>query len=73
MNKSSSGMDFASVLLIVFVVLKLVGVINWSWWWVLSPLWIGIILWLVVVICYAIWVTRTENKFVKRRKDKWRF
>ncbi len=73
MNKSSSGMDFASVFLIVFVVLKLVGIINWSWWWVLSPLWIGIILWLIVVICCAVWVTRTESKFTKRRKDKWRF
>ena len=73
MNKSSGGMDIASVLLIVFVILKLVGVINWSWWWVLSPLWIGIILWLVVVICYAIWVTHTEDEFTKRRKDKWIF
>ena len=28
------------VLLIVFIVLKLCGVIHWSWWWVLSPIWI---------------------------------
>lgn len=28
------------VLFIVFLVLKLTGAINWSWWWVISPLWI---------------------------------
>jgi hypothetical protein len=26
---------------LAFIVLKLAGVIDWSWWWVLSPLWIG--------------------------------
>jgi hypothetical protein len=31
---------FLGTLTIVFVVLKLCGVIEWSWWWVLSPLWI---------------------------------
>jgi hypothetical protein len=32
---------FVSILTIVFIVLKLTNVIDWSWWWVLSPLWIG--------------------------------
>ena len=36
----NSGMKFCDVLFIVFVVLKLCKVINWSWWWVLSPFWI---------------------------------
>lgn len=31
------------VILIVFVVLKLTGVVAWSWWWVTSPLWIGFV------------------------------
>lgn len=31
------------LLLVVFVTLKLCGVIAWSWWWVMSPLWIVII------------------------------
>ena len=39
-NSSSSGIGICGVLTIVFVVLKLVGVINWSWLWVLCPLWI---------------------------------
>lgn len=41
MNNNSSRITLGDVLLIVFIVLKLVGVINWSWIWVLSPLWIG--------------------------------
>ena len=32
---------FCGILTIVFIVLKLTKVIAWSWWWVLSPLWIG--------------------------------
>lgn len=41
---SSGGIGFTGVLAIVFIVLKLVGVIAWSWWWVLSPLWFGLAL-----------------------------
>jgi len=45
-------MSLATVLAIVFVVLKLTDVIAWSWWWVLSPLWIelGIVLFVVVTM-----------------------
>ncbi|TDW69145.1 hypothetical protein EDF51_106129 [Curtobacterium sp. PhB25] len=48
-TSSSGGIGFAGLLTIVFIVLKLVGVIAWSWWWVLAPLWIGFALWLVLV------------------------
>ena len=44
------GMKFCDVLLIVFIVLKLCKVINWSWWWVLSPFWINLGLRLIVII-----------------------
>ncbi len=37
-------MSEAGVLGIVFIVLKLCGVIDWSWWWVLAPFWIGLAL-----------------------------
>ena len=47
-------MEITSVLTIVFIVLKLIGVITWSWIWVLSPLWIGFALWLIVFI--IIWL-----------------
>ena len=40
-SSSSGGIGFAGLLTIVFVTLKLLDKIDWSWWWVLSPLWIG--------------------------------
>jgi len=43
-NKSSGGLGICGVLTIVFVVLKLTGVISWSWGWVLSPIWIDLLL-----------------------------
>jgi len=36
----SNGLGIGMVLFIVFLVLKLTGTIDWSWWWVTSPLWI---------------------------------
>ena len=38
---SGGGIGILGVLGIVFVVLKLVGVIDWSWWWVTAPFWGG--------------------------------
>lgn len=46
---SGGGIGATSALTMIFIVLKLVGVINWSWWWVLSPLWISTILGLVAI------------------------
>lgn len=48
-SNSSKGLGLASVLTIVFIVLKLMGVISWSWVWVLAPLWIDLIITLVIV------------------------
>lgn len=51
---SSSGIGFSGLLTIVFVVLKLLNVISWSWWWVLSPIWIPVVLILVILIVVGI-------------------
>ena len=52
-NKSSSGagIGFTGLLQLLFIALKLIGVINWSWLWVLSPTWISLV---IVVICLII-------------------
>ena len=57
MNNSSNGggISFGAVLGIVFIVLKLVGVINWSWLWVLSPIWISILLVILIYLVTWIW------------------
>jgi uncharacterized membrane protein YtjA (UPF0391 family) len=49
-SNSSSGMGLASVLFVVFLVLKLTGNIDWSWWWVTTPLWGGIALVILVIL-----------------------
>jgi hypothetical protein len=49
-NSNSGGIGFAGLLTIVFIVLKLLGKITWSWWWVLSPLWITFIVTFVIIL-----------------------
>jgi len=45
MNKSGTGgLSFLSALQIAFIVLKLTGLIHWSWLWVLSPIWLPVML-----------------------------
>ncbi len=48
-NTTSGGIGFTGLLTIVFIVLKLLNVIKWSWWWVLSPIWISFGIALVVI------------------------
>ena len=52
-NSSSSGggIGFVSLLTILFVGLKLTDYIDWSWWWVLSPIWIS---WGILIIILSI-------------------
>lgn len=49
-SKSSGGVGFSGLLTIAFIVLKLTGVISWSWLWVLSPLWTTFLLVLILTI-----------------------
>lgn len=51
---AKGGVSALELLLIAFIVLKLCKVINWSWWWVLSPIWIPIGLWLILVLIVAL-------------------
>lgn len=53
-NTSSNSIGFTTLLLLVFIILKLCKVIEWSWWWVLSPLWISLLLILVVLAGIAV-------------------
>lgn len=51
MDTKFVGLGVCDVLGIVFIVLKLVGVISWSWWWVLAPFWIPLA---IVILCAII-------------------
>lgn len=72
MKEASGGVGFTGLLFLVFLVLKLCKVIDWSWWWVTSPLWIfaglaismGLILGIIFVIAKRIQRSKLkkENK-----------
>lgn len=53
---SGGGMSFAGVLTIAFIILKLCGVIKWSWIWVLSPLWISLIILIIIIAIAMLWM-----------------
>jgi ABC-type antimicrobial peptide transport system permease subunit len=68
-SSSNGGVGFIGLLTIVFITLKLLGKINWSWWWVLSPLWIafsifmaGVIIFIFGAIFHYLWKNRKKNK-----------
>ena len=63
-NKAKQGgLGIFSVLTIIFIVLKLLGVIRWSWIWVLSPIWISAV---IVVAVFSVILTGGRIK-----KGKW--
>jgi hypothetical protein len=55
-SNGGSGIGFVGLLQVAFIVLKLCHVIDWSWLWVLSPTWISIILFVLVIVVVA-WLT----------------
>jgi hypothetical protein len=55
--KSNSGIGMGGLLFLVFLVLKLCNVIDWSWWWVTCPLWIGALIGVVIlVVGLVVWL-----------------
>ena len=52
---------FWTLLQILFIALKLTGVISWSWVWVLAPIWIGFITSLIVILIMFI-IIKKVNK-----------
>ncbi|RXZ77964.1 hypothetical protein EBB07_28300 [Paenibacillaceae bacterium] len=48
--RSNNGVGFTGMLAIVFIALKISGYILWSWWWVLSPIWINVLIVMLVMI-----------------------
>lgn len=49
-STSGSGLSFSGLLAIVFITLKLTGYIDWSWLWVLAPLWIPVAVVLAILL-----------------------
>lgn len=52
-DSSNSGIGVIGLLGVAFVVLKLTGYINWSWWWVTLPFWGGFVVLIGILILFA--------------------
>ena len=58
------GLNLGEVILVVFIILKLTKVIDWSWWWVLSPIWLSLIVIVLILVHIAIkvsWKRKQRN------------
>lgn len=66
-NNRNYSLGFLDVLTIIFITLKLLGVIHWSWVWVLSPMWGGFVLMLIIAIIGIIGIIGTEAKQKKKK------
>lgn len=49
-TNTSNNIGFGTLLAILFIVLKLTGYIDWSWWWVLAPIWIPLAIVILIVV-----------------------
>jgi hypothetical protein len=49
-SSSSGGIGFVGALTIAFIVLKLLGKITWTWLWVLSPIWISAVIFVLILV-----------------------
>lgn len=69
-NTTAGGIGFCGLLAVAFIVLKLTGVINWSWLWVLAPIWIptAITLAIIVTALIAVLVKETLRALERRRR-----
>lgn len=54
MKSSGSSIGITTILTLIFVILKLTGNIDWSWWWVVSPIWIGWGFMLVIILIFVV-------------------
>jgi len=71
---SSGGTGVCGLLLVLFIALKLLGVISWSWWWVLAPAWMPLVailaVWLLVVapMWLGVGAVMLWTKYISQRK-----
>lgn len=64
----SNGLSFTTILFLIFMTLKLMNYIDWSWWWVSAPLWIPAAILLLILILTASIVS--AGILLKKRKPK---
>lgn len=73
-SSAAGGIGFCGLLAIAFIVLKLTGVISWSWLWVLAPIWIpgAIVIAVLLVVLVVILVKETTKQAEERQRRELR-
>lgn len=63
-TSTNGGIGFLGALTILFIALKLTHVIDWSWWWVLSPIWIpvAVVLGIIAVVAIVMLIVKVVKK-----------
>jgi len=69
-SSSSGGIGFAGLLTVLFVALKLCNVIDWTWMWVLAPIWISACLAIIVLSIVFLVLFLVELKKTARGRGK---
>lgn len=64
-NSAGGGLGLGTVLFLIFLVLKLCNVIDWSWWWVTSPLWISAIIIVLLFVGIFVYYYIEEKNFFR--------
>jgi len=67
---TSSGIGLGGAIFIVFLVLKLTGTIDWSWWWVTAPLWAPIVLAVIAIAIYVVHAVRMAKKRMSKYQQR---
>jgi hypothetical protein len=70
---ASTSISLYTIVFIIFLILKLTGNIDWSWWWVTSPIWIPILLFvgvLVIVFLFGLLYVATTGKNIEELIQK---
>ena len=62
----NSGIGFSTLLGVLFIGLKLADIIDWNWWWVLSPFWIGFMAGAAIIII-AVFGSLGRRHYPRRR------
>jgi hypothetical protein len=57
-NSRNGGIGFFGVLTVLFIALKLIGFIQWSWLWVLSPIWLSAVIEIIVLIIFVVFLRK---------------
>lgn len=64
-NKVNRGLSLSTILVVIFTVLKLTGLIDWSWWWVISPWIISLVTAMLILMGFLILILILDSKSKK--------